>query len=185
MVLRYSCLYFLETLLQSVTTSEIAELDPGPEIPWLENFYLRCGVDALTGAPKPSALKGRTVRDKSPPNHPPTKAKFTVEVIRGVHQQQRMHKFEVRGAVNPMSQLALSTSFAMQTSHVSSNQSFLVETIVSGEYDFEKLDLEDLELTDKAEALSKTHEEFRKTYGDYFVLGSKSRYWFHALVECR
>ena len=191
MVLRYSesCPYFLKTLLQSVTTlvmtSEIAELAPEPEIPWLKTFHLRCGVDALSGEPKSSALKGSTVRDKSLSNHGPPRTNFVVEVIRSVHQQRRMQRFEGQSTVNSMSPLALNTSLAIQTSHVSIKNSFLVETIVSGEYDFEQLDLEDLELTDKASALSKTPEKFRKTYGDYFVVGSKRRYWFHALVEGR
>jgi hypothetical protein len=108
-----------------------------------------------------------------------------VKVIRGVHQQSREHKFEGGGTINSASPLALNASFAAQTSHFSSNHSFLVETVVSGEYDFEKLDLEDLELTSEALAISKKTREFRKLYGDYFVLGSKRRYWFHALVECR
>ena len=162
-----------------------SELDPEPEIPWSRTFHLRRGVDALTGVPKLSALKGPTVPLKSAPNHGPPKTDFVVKVIRGVHQQRRIHKFEGRGTVNPMSPLTLNASFAIQTSHFSSNHSFLVETIVSGEYDFEKLDLEVLELTSEALALTKTPEEFRKRYGDYFVLGSKNRYWFHALVECR
>ena len=178
---RYSVSAF-KTLLQSMMTSE---LDPEPEIPWLKSFYLRCGVDALTGVPKVSALKRPTVPNKSLPNHGPPKTDFMVKIIRGVHQQWRMHKFKGRGTVNPMSPLALNASFAVQTSHSSSNHLFLVETIVSGEYDFEKLDLEVLELTSEALALSKTPGEFRKRHGDYFVLGSKNRYWFHALVECR
>ena len=182
MVLRYSCLFLLKTLLQSVISSAI---DPEPQIPWLESFHLRCGVDALTGEPKVSALKRPTVRDKSPLNDGPARANVVVESIRGVHQQSRKHKFEGRGTVNSMSPLVLDASFAMETSHFSSNNSFLVETVVYGEYDFEKLDLEDLELTSEALALSKTPAEFRKRYGDYFVLGFKRRYWFHALVECR
>jgi len=193
MALRYSesCLYFLTTLLQSVMTlvmtSEIAELDPEPEIPWLKTFHLRCGVDALTGEPKSSALIGPTVRDKPLSNHGPLRTNFVVEVIRSVHQQRRMHKFEGKSTVNSMSPLALNASLAIQTSHVSTKNSFLVETIVSGEYDFEQLDLEDrdLVLTDEASALSKTPEKFRKRYGDYFVVGFKRRYWFHALVEGR
>jgi hypothetical protein len=186
-VLRYSCLCFLKTLLQSVITSGITatQLDPEPQIPWLETFHLRSGVDALTGEPKVSALKRPTVPDKSLPNDGSAKANVVVEVIHGVHQQSRMHKFEGRGTVNSMSPLALNASFAMQTSHSSSNHSFLVETIVSGEYDFEKLDLEDLEPTSDALALSRTPGEFRKIHGDYFVLGFKRRHWFHALVECR
>jgi hypothetical protein len=178
---------FLKTLLQSVITSGISatQLDPEPQIPWLETFHLRSGVDALTGEPKVSALKRPTVPDKSLPNDGPAKANVVVKVIHGVHQQSRMHKFEVRGTVNPISPLALNASLAMQTSHSSSNHSFLVETIVSGEYDFEKLDLEDLELTSEALALSKTPGKFRKIHGDYFVLGFKRRYWFHALMECR
>jgi hypothetical protein len=112
--------------------------------------------------------------------------KFEVEVIHGVNKQWRKHKFGGRGTVNSMmSPIALDASLAMQTSHISSKHSFLVETIVSGGYDFEKLDLEDLELTSEALALSKTPEEFRKIHGDYFVLGFKRRFWFHALVECR
>ena len=107
-----------------------------------------------------------------------------MKAIRSVHQQSREHKFEGGGTVNS-SQLALNASFAMQTSQFSSDHSFLVETVVSGEYDFEKLDLEDLELTPEALALSKKPHEFRKIYGDYFVLGSKRCYWFQALVECR
>jgi len=184
-MLRYSCLYFLKTLLQSAITSAIAELDSEPEIPWSKSFRLRCGVDALTGDPKSYALKGPPVRDKSFSNQGPPRTDFVVEVIRSVHQQRRMHKFEGQGTVNSMSPLALNASLAIRTSHASTNDSFMIETVVSGEYDFEQLDLEDLELTDNALALSKTPEKFRKTYGDYFVLGFKNRYWFHALVECR
>jgi hypothetical protein len=185
MVLRYSCLCILKILLQSVVTSEFAQLDPEPQIPWLESFHLRTGVDALTGEPKVSALKRPTVPDQSLPNDGSARANIMVEVIRGVHQQSRMRRFEGRGTVNSMSPLALNASLAMQTSHISSKHSFLVETVVSGEYDFEKLDLEDLELTSEALALSKSPGEFRKIHGDYFVLGFKRRYWFHALVECR
>ena len=107
-----------------------------------------------------------------------------VKAIRGVHQQWREHKFGGGGTVNS-SQLALNVSFAMQNSQSSSDHSFLVEIVVSGEYDYEKLDLEDLELTPDALALSKKPQEFHKIYGNYFVLGSKRCYWFQALVECR
>jgi hypothetical protein len=170
-----------------------AELDPEPQIPWLETFHLRSGVDALTGQPKASALKrpttGREDSDKSLPTRSPNdgsaRAHTAVKAIRGVHQQSREHKFEGGGTVNSTSLLAFGASFTMQTSQFSSNHSFLVETVVSGEYDFEKLDLEDLELTSEALALSKKPQEFRRIHGDYFVLGSKRRYWFHALVECR
>jgi hypothetical protein len=172
--------------LQSGITSAIAQLDPEPQIPWLETFHLRSGVDALTGEPKVSALKRPTVPDKSLPNDGSAKANVVVEVIHGVHQQSRMHKFEGRGTVNSISPIALNASFAMQTSRLSSNHSFLVETIVFGEYDFENpTEPEDLELTSEALALSKTPGEFRKIHGDYFVMGFKRRYWFHALVECR
>jgi hypothetical protein len=174
--------------MQSVVTSEFAQLDPEPQIPWLESFHLRSGLDALTGEPKVSALKRHTVQvpAKSLSNDGPAIIdKFEVEVIHGVHQQSRMHRFEARGTVNSMSPIALNASLAMQTSHISSNHSFLVETIVSGGYDFEKLDLEDLELTSEALALSKIPGEFRKIHGDYFVLGFKRRFWFHALVKCR
>ena len=91
---------------------------------------------------------------------------------------------EVQGTVNSMSPLALNASFDMETSQFSSDYSFLLETVVSGEYDFQQLDLGVLELTSDALASSKTHGEFREEYGDYFVLGLKRRYWFHALVEC-
>ena len=94
------------------------------------------------------------------------------------------HKFEGGGTVN-LNQLALNASIALQHSQFSSDDSLLVEITVSGEYDFEKLDLDVLELTPEALALSKKPQEFRKIYGDYFVLGSKRRYWLHALVECR
>ena len=183
MVLRYSCLYFLKTVLQPVTTSELAQLDSRAEIPWAIDFDLRYGVDALTGALKRSALKG--VGDESLPNHPSPRANFTVDVIRSDRQQQRMRKFEVQGAINPMGPIALSTSFAIQTKHDSSNQSSLVEVIVFGEHDFEKLKNEDLELTSEALDLSRSPEEFRKIYGDYFIRGFQRRYWFHALVESR
>jgi hypothetical protein len=184
-VLRNSCLCFLKTPLQSVKTSAFARLDAEPEIPWLHTFQLRCGVDALTGEPKISALKRPTVRGKSRPNVDSTRAYAAVKAIRGVHQQSRRHKFEGQGTVNSMSPLALNASFAMQTSRFSSDHTFLVETVVFGEYDFEKLDLDVLELTSGALALSKTPRKFRERYGDYFVLGLKRRYWFHALVECR
>jgi len=145
MVLRYSGFCFLKTLLQSEMTSAIAVLNPDPHIPWRDTFDLRCGVDALTGDPKYSALKKSTVRGKSL-NDGSKKDVLMVEIIHGVHQQSRKHKFEVQGTVNPglMSPSALGVSFAIQTSHLSSNHSFLVETIVSGEYDFETLDLDDI-----------------------------------------
>jgi len=164
--------------------SEITTLDPEPQIPWQESFHLRCGVDALTGYPKRHALKKPTARDKSP-NRGSKRVNLWVEIIHGVHQQSRRHMFQVQGTVNPTGPLSLNGSFAIQASHVSSDRSFLVETIVFGQYDYEKLDLEDLELTDEAQALIERPGEFRKRYGDYFVLGSKLRYWFHTLVECR
>ena len=180
---RYASFCFLKTLLQSVMA---AVLDPELQVPSEETFELRCGVDALTGDSKFPALRESTVQNKSL-NHDSTSKRTTlvVEIIHGVHQQSRNHKFEVQGTVNPMSPLALNTSFAIQTSHVSSGHSFLVETIVSGEYDFEKLNLEDLVPTSDAQHLSKTPAKFRMRHGDYFVLGFKRRYWFHAFVECR
>jgi hypothetical protein len=167
-------------------TSEITVLDPEPQIPWQESFHLRCGVDALTGEPKYPALKTRksTVQDKSS-NRGSKRVDLWVETIHGVHQQSRRHMFQVQGTINAMVPLSLNGSFAIQGEHVSFNRSFLVETIVFGQYNYEKLDLEDLELTDEAQALIGRPGEFRKRYGDYFVLGSKLRYWFHALVECR
>ena len=110
-----------------------------------------------------------------------------MEIIHGAHQQSRKNKFEVRGTVNPgiMSPLALGASFIIETSRVASDQSLLIETIVSGEHDFETLDMKRLQLTSEAQALSETPEAFRKTHGDYFVCGLKRRYWFHALVQFR
>jgi hypothetical protein len=171
--------------LQSVKPSEITVLDPESQIPWQETFLVGCGVDALTGQPKASALKEHIVEDGYLSNKGPPKLHTVVHVIRGVHEQSRKDNFEGGGTVNSMNPLALDASFAMQASHFSSNHSFLSEIVMSGEYDFEKLDIENLELTSEALALSRTPEEFRKRYGDYFVLGFKRRYWFHALVECR
>ena len=110
-----------------------------------------------------------------------------MEIIHAEHQQSRNHKFEVRGTVNPgiMSPLALGAPFIIETSRVASDQSLLIETIISGERDFETLDIKRLQLTSKAQALSETPEKFRKKCGDYFVYGVQRRYWFHALVQYR
>jgi len=88
--------------------------------------------------------------------------------------------------INSMSPSALDLPFIIETSHVSPDHSFLVKTILSGEYDLEQLDLDDLELTSEAQSLSNsTSEKFSEMYDDYFVCGSQCRFWFHALVECR
>ena len=181
------CSLLIIALLQSVMNLPTTVLDQELQIPWQETFYLRCGVDALTGDPKYSALKQFTVRDNILIPDRKKQDTVVVEIIHGVHQQLRKQsqKFEVQGTVNPMSASALNSSFAIQTSHVSPDDSFLVETIVSGEYDFEYLDLDDLKLASKAKASSKTPRKFRNIYGDYFIIGFKRRYWFHALVECR
>jgi hypothetical protein len=124
-------------------------LDPEPQIPWLGSFYLSCGVDALTGRPQSLCSKEihRAGQVYSISNNSSTRAHTMVEAIRGVHQQSRKHKLEGQGTVNSMSSLALDAPFAMQTSQFSSSHSFLVGTVVSGEYDFEKLGLGVLELT--------------------------------------
>lgn len=69
--------------------------------------------------------------------------------------------------------------------HTSSNRSFLVETIVSGEYDFEKLDLEALELTSEALALSETPGKFHKEHSVIVIIENKlSRFMSVSTIEC-
>ena len=156
----------------------IAVLDSELQIPWGATFELRCGVDALTGGAMFPALRKSTVRRNKYPNQD-SRPTHLVKIIHGIHEQSRAH-IEVQGVVNPMNPSALDSSFAIQTPHVSPDRSFLVETIVYGGYNFEELDLDDVVLTSRAQTLSETPEKFRQIYGDYFVCGSKRRYWFHA-----
>lgn len=164
----------------------ITVLDPELHVPWVERFKLCCGVEALTGDSKNPALRRSIMRNQSP-NQVPKLTTF-VRIIHEVHEQSRRHP-KVQGTINidSMSPSALDLPFAIGTSHLAFEDSFLVETILSGEYDFEQLDLGDLELTSEAQSIvsNSTPEEFSEMYGDYFVCGSQRRFWFHALVECR
>ena len=64
--------------------------------------------------------------------------------------------------------------------------SFMIEQYVYGEYHFETLNMDDLELTVGAQSkLQESPERFRDEYGDYFIVGYQRRFMFSALTGCK
>ncbi|KAH9970167.1 hypothetical protein BJV74DRAFT_867453 [Russula compacta] len=66
-----------------------------------------------------------------------------------------------------------------------SKASFMIEQFVHGYYHFENLNMDDLQLSDRAKSLLQVSpDKFRDEYGDYFILGYQRRFMFSALIEC-
>ena len=108
-------------------------------------------------------------------------------IIQGLHERWQGHtsRFHVQGTVNPSIPLKLGGSVATSSLDALSKSSFMLEHWAFGEYNFESLDVTELELTPAAQELLKDPDQFREQYGDYFIVGYQRRYHFHALLECK
>ena len=101
MILRF---LFKKSLLQSIMAAHDLRLESESRIPWKESFQLCCGIDALTGDSKIAAVRVPTMGNESLyyDSRTSTGATAAVNIIHGVYQQSRMHRFEVGGIINPM-----------------------------------------------------------------------------------
>ena len=82
--------------------------------------------------------------------------------------------------------LAIEASFARETTRSNFETGFMIEQYVHGYYHFEVLNMDDLQLTDRAESLLQVSpDKFREEYGDYFIVGYQRRFMFSALIECK
>jgi hypothetical protein len=79
--------------------------------------------------------------------------------------------------------VTLGGSFLGESAQSVSDASFMIEHNACGEYHFETLNTDDLELTPEAQHLFETPSKFRERYGDYFIIGYQRRYTFSALLK--
>jgi hypothetical protein len=82
--------------------------------------------------------------------------------------------------------MIVEASFSREMTRSQLESSFFIEQYVHGEYHFETLDMDDLELTDSARSLlQEAPDKFRDEYGDYFIVGYQRRFMFSALIGCQ
>ncbi len=147
-------------------------------IPWANEFSFGAGVDAITGGTSGSAVKSFEPTQKG--------SKSSKESYRFIQSDSEFNreiqasasgKYNIEGVT-----IEASASYLNQIKY-----SELVTTLIA-EYESyydDYFEVETYELTDAAKNLISNPTQFRKSYGDYFVAGSRKGSRFVAIYTCR
>jgi hypothetical protein len=136
----------------------------------------------VKGISKASPFRDESL-EAAPDSDPPT---FHAELktVHGQHEISKKRRFQGQGTINTHSPVTLEASFASERASRDSEASFMIEQYAHGEYYFDALEKDKLQLTDEAQSLLQSPGKFREQYGDYFIVGYQRRFTFSALFEC-
>lgn len=147
-------------------------------IPWQDGFTFGVGVDAITGSVLGSALTPFT------PN--PNPVKTSHESYRFIESDSQLN-LEIgataSGAYNIEGlKISASTEFLTQIQYSETSITLIAEYSSLFSYSDQAVNYE---LTDKAKQLISSPEQFRQSYGDYFVADSQRGSRFIAVYVCQ
>ncbi|KIK63379.1 hypothetical protein GYMLUDRAFT_241867 [Collybiopsis luxurians FD-317 M1] len=147
------------------------------------DFQLGQGVDALTGRPLAVALA--SFQDPTPGEGPT--CKIHTRAIKELHELNNDVRIALDATINlGTPDISLTQTAEFLRSHSSSEQQFIIECMVSGEYKGDVLNLVGIQITTEAEnAFKDSPEKFRETYGDYFVAGFRRRFRAYTTIFCQ
>ncbi|KAF5383895.1 hypothetical protein D9757_007384 [Collybiopsis confluens] len=148
----------------------------------LGTLQLGQGVDALTG----QALSHALASFKEPTPKDGSTCSRLSHVIEQFHQLNTDIEIGENVTVNigTPSVSAIETAKIIK-SETSSDKKFTIECRVVGQYEYDQLDLKDLQLNSEAQkTLDKSIDDFRRKYGDYFVAGYRRRYRSYMVAVC-
>jgi hypothetical protein len=78
----------------------------------------------------------------------------------------------------------IGAKFDYKHASTDSATSFMIQYWIDGQYAFDQVARRDLKFTPEAKEYARAYpREFRKRYGDYFIIGYQRRYSFRAIVN--